>query len=175
MRRKWHCSTFGPKREVKARTPWAWSLEEECFSLSLYICLLPPSLPLSLNEELRVRSRTGRGLRPFCRWNQQEQERATALSPRPCEDREPGWQPMSWRPLAFWNMSFDLGGQKKPSEKFYLETRPSDLLIFNTSSLLLLRTFGLVHELGVLRFLWFSFPGMKKNHLAAIEMIYGWV
>lgn len=39
-----------------------------------------------------------------------------------------------------------------PSERFYLETRPSDLLIFNTSSRLLLRTFGLVQELGFLRF-----------------------
>lgn len=89
------------------------------FGRRMFLSLpLPQSSPstspsLSLNEELRVRSRTGRGLCPFCRWNQQEQERTAALSPRPCEDREPGWQPMSWRLLAFRNMSFDLGGQKE--------------------------------------------------------------
>ena len=76
----------------------------------------------------------------------------TALSPRPRGDKEPGWQPMPWRLLAFRNVSFDLEGKKR-SEKFYLETKPSDLLIFNTSSHLLLRTFGLVQELRVLRFL----------------------
>lgn len=50
---------------------------------------------------------------------------------------------------------------KKPSEKFYLETRPSDLLTFNTSSLLLWRAFGLVQ--GFWGFYDFLFPAWRRT------------
>lgn len=33
----------------------------------------------------------------------------TALSPRPSGDREPGWQPMPWRLLAFRSVSLIQG------------------------------------------------------------------
>lgn len=51
-----NCVAFGPEVEVKARTPSLAGPEVERMFLSLSLSLLP----LSLNKELRVKSRVGR-------------------------------------------------------------------------------------------------------------------